>query len=241
MARTTALDLITAALEDLAVLADGDVPTAGQGSHALDALNALIDQWAAEKLTVPAVTLTTATLTANQASFTVGAGGNINIARPVYLEQVNFIDTATTPDTEFTLPPLLTEQAWAGIVQKALTSTLPQLAYYSPTYPLGTLYPWPIPTQANLLWAIYHWAALAELAAITTVFSLPPAYERMIVKNLAVELAPSYSLDANPVLIRQAGHSMDVVKRANFRMTDMSFPSEALIGHGGGWDIRTGP
>jgi hypothetical protein len=238
MARTTARDLIEASLRELGVLAEGETASAAGADDALDALNALIDQWAAEKLTIYAVTRTTATLTASQTSFTVGSGGNINIARPVHIERIGFIDTSTTPDTEYPLESL-TEDAWANIRLKAQTAEFPQVYYYSPTFPTGTLYPWPIPTNASLQWAVYHWAALSELSGLTTAFSLPPAYERMIVKQLAVDLAPSYEKEPSGTLVRQAQDAMAVVKRANKRLEDLSFDPATLTNRRwGGYSIR---
>lgn len=233
-------DLIAAALKDIGVLAAGETSTAEEAEDARLALNRLLDQWAAEKLTIHAVTRTTATLTANQASFTVGPGGNINIVRPVFFEKVKYIDTSTSPTTEHSLGEPLTEEAWAAVPQKALTGTLPSAVYYSPTFPLGTLYPLPIPTSATLQWAVYHWAAVTSFAALTTTVSLPPAYERALVKNLALEILPSYpGRQLDQLLLKQAQDSFTVLKRSNTRLSDLSFDRGALVGGGGGYSIYT--
>jgi hypothetical protein len=236
----TVRDLLTAAYQEISVLAEGETLSAAAASDALNMLNRMIDQWKAENLQIYAVTRTTATLTASQASFTVGASGNINIARPVFIEKVNFIDTATDPDHEYQLPQLLTEAEWAGISQKALTSTYPQCAYYSPTYPTGTLYPWPIPTSSTLQWAVYHWAAVAAYSDLSDSVALPPGYEELIVTQMATRLAASNGRAVDPDLRHRASQAKQIVQRANFRMNELGIRGDALIGSPSRFDIHTG-
>lgn len=225
----TLLDLITESYGDAGILAVGDVPNAAQSARGLAKMNGLLDQWKAEDLLAYTVLRATATLTASQSSFTVGTGGNVAIARPAYLDHVNFIDNAVSPTIEYNLGPLLTEQEWEKIAVKALTATLPGRAYYEPTYPTGTLYPWPIPTRSNLLWAVYYHAPVAEFAAVSDSVALPPGYKRMLVSNLAIELLPAYSREAHPVLLQQAHESKAMVKRSNIKATELSFDPGAVI------------
>lgn len=224
----TVQDLVNAALREIGVAAAGEVLATADSEDARTRCNRMINGWAATNLTIYSVTRTTATLTANQASFTVGTGGNINIVRPVFIEKVNFIDTSQSPTFEYTLPELLSEQAYESINLKALTSLYPQAAYYNPTYPLGTLIPWPIPTSATLLWAIYHWAAISEFAALTDTVTLPPSYEDAIVQNLAILLCPSYGVQPHPVLVKTAAESLATLKRANKRERFLTFGADVL-------------
>ena len=55
----TLRDLETDALLDLGVLAEGETATAAQLEDARRAINRLIDQWAAERLTIDTVPATT--------------------------------------------------------------------------------------------------------------------------------------------------------------------------------------
>jgi len=226
---TVQVDVINPALRRLGILAEGEMPSYDQANDALSALNDLIDTWAGDKLQVYTETRTTATLTPSQASFTVGTGGNINIVRPMFIRHVNFQDTSQSPTMEFQMPPLLTEDAYAKITLKSLTSTLPQVAYWNPTYPLGTLIPYPIPTSATLQWVLYHSTAVPQFAALTTAVSLPPGYRRMMVTNLALELAPDYGKEPAQSLIRSAMESLGTVKRNNKRVMDMSIDAGALV------------
>jgi len=230
-------DIVTAALRELGVLASGEVATADEANSGLEELNRLVDQWAGERLLIYRVTRTTWTISATQ-NYTVGTGGTVNVARPVYLDHVNFIDTSTNPDTEYKLTPL-TDDAWAAIAQKALTGTLPTNWHYNPTFPLGTLSLWPVPTSSTLQGALYAPQQVSEFASLDEVISLPPGYRRMLVKNLARDLAPSYDRPVHPELKEEAIESKATVKRNNHRLSDLSFDA-AVLGGSGFFDIYTG-
>lgn len=226
---TTLLDIITEALGDINALAIGEVPDAAQAARGLSKMNGLLDQWKAEELNAYSIARATATLTASQTSFTVGASGNINISRPVYIERVAFVDNAVSPVVEYSMGPLLTEQEWERIAVKGLTASLPSRAYYESTFPTGTLYPWPIPTRSNLLWAVYYAVPVGEFTAVADPVALPPGYKRMLVSNLAMELLPPYGRDAHPVLAHAATESKLTVKRANIKPRELSFDPGAVI------------
>jgi hypothetical protein len=230
-------DIVTAALRELGVLAAGEVATADEANSGLEELNRLVDQWAGERLLIYRVTRTTWTISATQ-NYTVGAGGTVNVVRPVYLDHVNLIDTSTDPDQETPLTPL-TDDAWAAITQKAATSTQPSNWYYNPTFPLGTLSLWPVPTSATLQGALYAPQHVSEFTSLDEVISLPPGYRRMLIKNLARDLAPSYDRPVHPELKEEAIESKATVKRNNLRLMDLSFDA-AVLGNSTAFDIYTG-
>lgn len=239
----TALDLITRAYRDLGVIGIGsgdlDSALADQG---LDALNDLINQWAAEGLMIPYVARTTKAITPSDGTYTVGTGGDFNITRPLSIQGVGLVDTSTDPETEIPLG-LMTDEAWRLLLQKELESTRPTAAYFDPTIAgdLATLKVWPIPTGSDLELALYAPAALEEIAALTTDLEIPRPYFRMMRKNLALELAPANGREVSRLLVKQAGDSLAAVKRSNERPIQVRYPAEALFGTGGGWfDIRTG-
>ena len=230
-------DIVTAALRELGVLATGEVATADEATSGLEELNRLVDQWAGERLLIYRITRTTWTIVSGTQTYTVGTGGTVSVARPVYLDHVNLIDTSTSPDTEYPLD-VLSDDAWAAIAQKAATGDQPTGWHYNPTFPLGTLTLWPSPTSATLEGALYAPQAVAEFASLDEVISLPPGYRRMLVKNLARDLAPSYDRPVHPELKEEAIESKATVKRNNKRYHDLSFDT-ALTG-GTAFDIYTG-
>jgi hypothetical protein len=99
---------------------------------------------------------------------------------------------------------------------------------------MGTLYPWPIPTSTTLEWVIYHWTAITSVSALGTTVTLPPGYEELLITHLAIRLASPYGRTVDPDLRMRASQAKAIVERANFRVNDLSFGGDALIG-GGGW------
>jgi hypothetical protein len=220
------LDEITKALKELGVLATSETPTADDATDAFNALNTLLDAWAAERLIIYTTTRTTFTITSGTQNYNiVGLGGG---PRPVYIDHVNFVDTSQTPNLERQMQPL-TEDAWSIVPLKGLTAPFPTSWYYNPTFPTGTLSLWPVPTSSSLQGALYAPQPVGAFVTLQDAISLPPGYERMIVKNLAVELAPSYERVVDPLLMMQAADSKADVKRSNRRLMDLSLDAAALL------------
>ncbi len=245
---TVQASIIVPALREIAAIQAGEEGTTAEVTDAFDRLNMMLDTWATDNLTIPSVTRTTATITANQASYTVGASANINIAKPVFIEKVNFQDTFLTPDMEYSLGDLLTEQQYAAIPMKALTAPYPISVYWNPTYittGYGTLTPWPIPTSTTLQWVVYAWTAIVQFSTLSETVVLPPGYREALTTNLAVLLTTQWGRQPHPVLVKRASDSLASIKRANKRQIDVTFGADALGDRGnygpGRWDIRTGP
>lgn len=200
------------------------MPSAADLAKGFSVLNILNDAWGVERLIPPYIARTTATLTANTASFTVGTGGNINTVRPVFFTGIAFQDISQSPTLEFRMEQW-TDDQYRLQPLKALTSTLPAAAYYNPTYAsgFGTLIPWPIPTSATLQWVVYSPVTIPQFATTSTTISYPPGYYDFIVKVLTFELCSVYGV---PAEVRSNAKTMadeatKKVKYANFRLTDL--------------------
>jgi hypothetical protein len=195
----------------------------------------------AEKLTLYAQARTVWTIVSGTGVYTVGTGGTVNVVRPVYIDQINFQDTSPTLTTEYPLSDL-TDDAYAGIVLKTLSSPFPASWSYDATFPLGTLTLWPKPTSTSLQGVMYSPVAVPNFPLLTTVVSLPPGYEEYLTTTLALRLATPYGRQVDPSLKERQTEARSIVKRANAKLMDLSFEAGALIGNGGGsFDIRTGP
>jgi hypothetical protein len=243
----TLIELITDALGEIGVLGSGAAPDASQAAHALRRINDLLGQYAADPGLIYKVTATEWTIVASTQNYSVGVGSTVNVAPPALnaVQSIGFKDTTPDPDYEFCREKPYSEEEWASITIKAQTATYPQRAYYNPTVSTATISLWPIPTASNLKGILYALEAVAQFAAVTDTISLPDQYRRMLVKNLALELAPSYKMEPSQLLVAQARESRSIVRAANFRPENMIFPRETLISErsGGGasnYDIRRG-
>lgn len=235
----TVSDLITAALKEIMVLAEGETASSGQANDALGSLNRMLDQWAAERLIIPFRARTSWNITANDGDYSVGTGADVSVLRPAYIDEVRFIDTSTTPDTEYPLRKMF-DQEYAAIAQKPLTSKYPEAWWYNPTYANGTLILWPTPTSTTLQGVLYHPVALGYPAALTTTVNVPPGYEELMVTGLAVRLCAQFGREPSADMRERVRHARSVVEGVNLRPMEMSVGGDGMFGRHGYFNVKTG-
>lgn len=224
-------DVLKLAYYELGSASPGESLDATQAQVGLQVANNFIDGMATENLFIYTVSRTIWTLTPNQQSYSIGPGGNVNsIPRPIFINQVGFIDTSQVPPFEYNLGLPLTEQGWASIPIKTQTNTYPVCAYYNPTFPTGTLSFWFIPTLGTLQGVIYAGTAISEFGGLTTPVTLPPGYRRFLVTNLAMELAGQLGITPLPTTQKNAIDSRANIMRANMRLLEMQVPRTGMIG-----------
>lgn len=227
---TTVTDICSRALQEINRLALNQAAPAGDLNFCFDRLNMLIDGWANEELLIFTVTRTTWPITSGTADYAVGTGQIINIPRPVspqMIDRVNFYDSSITPINELPLN-LVNDQYWEGLGMKSLTSPYPVHARYNPTYPTGLLSLWMVPTNTTLRGVIYTPTRISSFAAVTDTVSLPPGYERFMVKNLAVDIAPAFGAVVTPDMMLAARESKSMLMTSNHRIIYQNLDSATL-------------
>ncbi len=224
----TGRDLVTASLRLIGAIAPGESLAASEATDGLSAFNRMISSWSTERLLVYSVVRETLVLTASDGDYTVGASGNLNTTRPMGIEKATLIDTAQTPDAEYPLK-LLSLAEWTAIVAKDVDG-LPTALYADEGYPQSTLYLYPRPSTTYTL-ALYSHKPMTELATLETVIALPPGYERALIYNFAVEIAPEYGKTVSDPVVMIATESKASLKRLNHRASYLRCDS-ALTGNG---------
>lgn len=224
----TARDLITASLRILGSVAPGENVAASEAAEGLASLNRMIDSWSTEQLLIYARNRETPyVLTPGTATVTIGPTGNINVARPMWIESVTLLDAVA--NTEFPLQ-LLTQEEFASICLKSLQTQYPAFVYDDGGFPLRTLTLYPVPSAANKL-ILYTMRPLSRVATIQDTIDLPPGYEDALVHNLALRLAPEYGRMTSPELQTNAMETKAGIKRANHR-TQLLRVDEAIQSRG---------
>lgn len=235
-------DIINDALRELGVLSvDQSTADTADANFGLRKLNGLLDQWKAEQRMIYYHKRTIWTITSGTGSYTVGTGGTINVDRPAKIDRVTYLDTSVTPNQERQLG-MLFEPMWQRIMFKDQQSVLPTYWYYDNNYSsgLGTIYLWPVPTSTTITGVLYAALPIGRVTSLSETFDLPPGYERMIVTNLAVEMAPGFGRVVDNTLAMRAEKSMRVVQRSNKRLAELSIDPAWLIGASTGtYDINT--
>ena len=238
----TANDLVTRAMRTLGALDPVEVPTANEMANGFTTLNNMVAMWATEPLTIYTHARTVQALTANTTSYTIGSGGTINIARPLWIVgQKLIVDNTQSTVTEAPIA-LFDIQAWADIAQKSLTSTQPVGIYYDNNWVAGLarVWPWPVPSVSTTSLVLYTKTALIEFAdQSTTDYTFPPGYEKALRYNLALELSAEFNIPVSQVVVMMAADSKGAIKRANSD-TSVMMVDDALLSGGGRFNWRTG-
>lgn len=232
MAANTALDIIKLSLKDIGVLGIGDVLSDEEAQDSLDSFNMLLDTWSISRLTVFEEAQLNFPYTGAQ-SYTIGTGGNINVARPLRLVSAyTQIDSISYP-----MEILDTGRQYDGIQNKTIGAAFPTAVWYEQTYPLGTLWFYPLSSTGSAF--LRFWSPLQELTALNTAIALPKGYKAALRPNLAIMLASTFRRDPPASLVKVAKDSLAALKIFNSRPTTMNVEATMMASRwsGGQYNI----
>lgn len=209
---TTVRELIEGSLRLIQELGAGETATADDCADALTALTGLIDSWSIQGGNIYTETIESFSLTANDAEYTIGSGGDFNTTRPVKIRAVTHKLSGATDTTDL---EILSMEEYAYQPDKT-TQGEPLRVYYNADYPLGKLIFHPVPASAASI-TIYSEKPLSTYTSINDNLALPPGYERALRFNLAVELAPEYGKQASQTVVAMAVESRNAVENKNLQ------------------------
>lgn len=225
----TTRELIAASLRKLGVIAATEDADAADETAALSALNAWLDGQNAVALALYEIARNVHNLAADTASYTIGDGATWDQDRPLTIESASIIlDPSEDDPVEVALGRPLTREEYQGIPIKTTTSTYPTRYYYNhgtDASGFGTVKVYPVPDTSTPDFVIYNKALLTEVtqANITNTLYLPPGYRRMLIHNLALEIAPEFEKEPSADVRRIAAESMADVRKANYRPSELRF------------------
>lgn len=225
----TPADIIGLALKNAGVLGVGQTANAEDTNDAFTLLNMMLSQWQRKRWLIWHL-VTTSKVSTGAQSYTVGTGGDYNIARPDRIEAAFFRQENITLAPDYPLEILEAREDYNRISLKNLTA-FPQYIFYDADFPLGRIYPWPIP-QANLY--SVHITTKAELSQFTSLsqsINLPPEYFAAIFYNLSVRLRPMYQLQPDPTITAMAKDALNVIRGANTQIPRLVMP-DSLVNAG---------
>lgn len=115
------------------------------------------------------------------ANFIMTAGGE----RPPRFSRAKLVLTASNPDQEIEIP-IITVQIYSLIPNPGQSAINPTRVYYQPTYPTGTLWPWPYPTTVTNGLRLYWRNQLSQVATtnITVNIDMPGGVEAALTWDL---------------------------------------------------------
>lgn len=215
---TTSLAIGTRALRLLQIIAPNQTAEAEDAQTAFECLNELVDELRTQQAVAPSVLRRAYPLVALQQQYTIGVGGNFNQAWPEVINGVSVIpDRTATNVQEIPIGRPLTEAEFQSITQKSQRAPYPTVIFYDRawTLGLGVIWVYPVPTTNICDLVLYTPNILGTFATKTTQYDLKPGYVKMLVYNLAADLADEYEKTASPKVMATAARTLANIKRAN--------------------------
>lgn len=224
---TTGNDICTSALRTAGVLGVGMVPLAEDINDAFNYLNEMLGQWQRQRWLIFHLVDSSVTSTGAN-SYTVGPQGDFNVdVRPDRLEAafLRQIVPSVPNQVDYPLEIIEARETYNLIALKQLQS-FPDSIYYDAAFPLGIVYPYPVP-QANIYSVhITLKAVLAQITNLANVVNLPLEYFAAIRFNLAQRLRMEYDLPQKMSLDRLAKSSLNIIRNANTQIPRLQMPIE---------------
>lgn len=219
---TTPRDLINLSLKTANVLGVGQVASAEDTNDAFNLLNMLMAQLQRRRYMIYQL-VTLAKQATGAISYTVGPGGDFNVARPAKLESAFFRQNVQTPlPVDYPLEILRSTEDYNRISIKNLNA-FPRFAFYDMAYPMGNLYVWPVP---NSMYEIHITVMqqLQQFQNLSDQIAMPPEYSAALMWNLTLELYPFYGLPVSDVVRGKAEASLRIIEEANTAIPQLQLP-----------------
>jgi hypothetical protein len=225
----TGTDICTSALIRAGVLGVGNPPSSDQISRALVLLNDMLALWSHKRWLNYAEIDHTITVTGAQ-SYTIGSGGDINVAsRPDriewgYVRLLNGGGGGNLP-VDIPLQQIYSYEDYSTVALKTLR-TQPMAFFYDSAYPLGNIYPIPIPSDATRY--ELHFGTRTLLPVIVTPATnivLPPHYTYAMRWNLASECRAEWRLPKAPDIDAKAADGIKTIRSSAVQVPSLSLPA----------------
>lgn len=222
MSSASPATIIQNAAADINAVAMGEALSPEHQAVGFSHFNRLLGQWKTRRVYAFFVQSQAFAWGTTKASYTIGPSGadfTITGDRPVYLESAKLVLTTSTPNGEIPLE-VYNAKEFARINTPGQQSTLPEEIWYQPTYPNGTIFPWPQPTNTSYKLKLYWWNQLNEIAAgaLFTAISWPPGMEDAITWTLSERLCIPFGKTASPDLKEQARQARGFIQSLNSKV-----------------------
>lgn len=223
----TGTDICTAALLRAGVTGVGNPPSADQISRAMGLLNDMLALWSSKRWLNYAEIDHTLIVTGAQ-SYTIGPNGDINVAaRPDRIEwgYVRLLNSGASMPVDIPLQPIGSYEDYSRVTLKKL-QTQPGWFFYDSQFPLGRIYPLPIPTSVQQY--ELHFGTriiLPVLVAPATNIVLPPQYTYAMKWNLASECRAEWRLPPSKAIDDKAQDGLNTIRSATVQVPSLPMPA----------------
>lgn len=224
-----ARDLITLALKDSGAFGIGQTPSGTDINDALTRLNFMIGEWRNKRWLIYHLVDLSVVSTGAQ-SYTVGPGGDINVAtRPDKLKAAYFrqLIQSQPNQVDFPLELITSYEDYSRIVIKQLQS-FPQFIFYDSNWPLGRIYPWPLPQATIYEIHIIVEEILQNFPTLDTIISLPDPYYNALFYNLQLRLCAAYRIPPQPAVVAFAKDGLNTLRKGGTQIARLQVPADLI-------------
>lgn len=226
---TTGLDLANLCLFDSGVVGTGQTASGQDSALFLTRLNFMLDEWSNERWLVYHNVDISKVSTGAQ-SYTVGPAGDYpRTERPDRLEAAFFRQLVQSQPNQIDYPLEILQSRgdYNNIALKQLVS-FPQCIFYDSAYPLGVIYPWPVPQAAIYEVHINVKEILSELVNLQATITLPKVYFNALHYNMVVRLRNAYDLPEKPRDVQLAKAALNAMRKANTQIGRLTMPQDLV-------------
>jgi hypothetical protein len=202
-------DIITAGLQELAVLRPDEVPTPNQMQVGVNRFNLLLDELSIGLANLYVEAKDSFNLQANVNPYIIGPGLATDSPVPLKVDQA-FIMIG---GTNFPIDVSMTEDEYNEIPQPTQQSQ-PSRLWYQPGPASGVITFDYFPDQ-NYPFTMFSFKALAKAEDQNTALAYPDGYESMLVYNWAVRAAPSYGKKPSEITLALAVRLLSNINNLN--------------------------
>lgn len=222
---TTAREICTDALRLDGIIAANEPGDAADLDLCLRRLNGMLSSWSINRNNILSTVLETFPLVLNQASYTIGVGGNFNTAVPIKVEEATFIRYQTV---DYILKSI-DEDQYSSIPYKG-NGGIPYAFWFDRSPTLATIYFYPIPQSGQVL-NLHSVKPFTAFANLDTVYTFAPGYEETMAYCLAERIAPAFEREVPKFVVVEAMKLRKSLKRSNVNIPtmDISFIPAGII------------
>jgi len=196
-------------------------------NRAFRQVNWLIAQWARKRWLVYRIQDYSFVSTGAQ-TYTVGDGGTINISpRPDRMEYafLRFLQTSNNNGLPVDIPlELITSHEEYSRIAVKTVGTLAWRIFYDPIWPMGLLFPWPVPQSGLYEIHVGFKVVIPRFQSVQQTINFPPEYEAALNWCGARRLRASNQMPADPEINSLARDALNTIRLANAAMPTLTLP-----------------
>lgn len=189
--------------------------------------NWLLAQWARDRFLVYRLQDYSFVSTGAQ-TYPVGLGQIVNInPRPDRMEYgfLRFLSTSNNNGLPVDIPlELITSHEDYARIRVKTIGTLAWRIFYDPIWPVGLLFPWPVPQATWYEIHVGFKAVLPRFSSLQQKINFPPEYEVALNWCVARRLRVSYQMPPDATIDSLARAALNTIRLANTAMPTLTMP-----------------